>query len=114
MRALGYEHEELIDPQELKRLVRSVADICRGGIISRRDGHANPFRTTQSFRYRSEQLGARTIERTRVVGLEHGDAGWTVTTDNATFGAEIVVNCAGAWAWQVAGMVGDHLPKSHL
>jgi sarcosine oxidase subunit beta len=114
MRALGYDHEEVIDPQELKRLVPSVADVCRGGIISRRDGHANPFRTTQSFRYRAEQLGARIFERTRVIGLEHGDDGWTVKTDNGTFGADIVVNCAGAWAWQVAAMVGDHLPKSHL
>lgn len=114
MRALGYDFEELIDADELKRLVPSVADICRGGIVSRRDGHANPFRTTQSFRLRAEQLGARILERTRVTGLKQGDGGWTVTTDRGTFGADIVVNCGGAWAWQAGAMVGEHFPKSHF
>lgn len=114
MRALGYDFEEVIDVAELKRLVPSVADICRGAIISRRDGHANPFRTTQSFRLRAEELGARIFERTRVTGLEQSDAGWTVTTNNGVFQAETIVNCGGAWAWQLAEMVGEHLPKSHF
>src|SRR5690606_25440895 len=35
MKALGYDHEELIDPQEVKRLVPAITDICRGGIVSR-------------------------------------------------------------------------------
>lgn len=114
MRTLGYDFEEVIDRQELKRLVPAVDDICLGGIISRRDGHANPFRTTQSFRKRAEQLGARFFERTRVTGLEQSDGGWKITTTEGTFGADIVVNCGGAWAWQAAAMVGEHFPKSHF
>lgn len=114
MRTLGYDFEEVIDRQELKRLVPAVDDICLGGIISRRDGHANPFRTTQSFRRRAEQLGARFFERTRVTGLEQSDGGWKITTTEGTFGADIVVNCGGAWAWQAAAMVGEHFPKSHF
>ncbi|MDW6022639.1 FAD-binding oxidoreductase [Mesorhizobium sp. BAC0120] len=114
MRSLGYEFEEVIDAAELRRLVPAAADICRGGIISRRDGHANPFRTTQSFRSRAEQLGVRVMERTRVTGLEKGDGGWTVATDNGAFKADVVVNCGGAWAWQVAAMVGEHFPKTHF
>lgn len=114
MRSLGYDFEELIDASELRRLVPSVSDVCRGGIISRRDGHANPFRTTQSFRLRAEQLGVRIMERTRVTGLEQGDDGWKVTTDNGTFRADVVVNCGGAWAWQVAAMVGEQLPRTHF
>lgn len=114
MHALGYDFEEVIDKEELRRLVPSVADICRGGLVSRRDGHANPFRTTQSFRRRAEQLGARILERTRVLGLEQGDGGWTVTTDNGVFRADIVVNCGGAWAWQAGAMVGEGFPKSHF
>lgn len=114
MRSLGYDFEEVIDAVELRRLVPSVSDSCRGGIISRRDGHANPFRTTQSFRARAEQLGARILERTRVTGLSQGDDGWTVTTDNGAVKADLVVNCGGAWAWQIAAMVGEHLPKTHF
>ncbi|TPK60440.1 FAD-binding oxidoreductase [Mesorhizobium sp. B2-4-15] len=114
MRSLGHEFEEVIDAKELRRLIPAIADICRGGIISRRDGHANPFRTTQSFRLRAEQLGVRFMERTRVTGLEQGDRGWTVATESGVFRADILINCAGAWAWQVAEMIGEHLPKTHF
>ena len=114
MRDLGYDLEEVIDRDELRRLVPSVAGSCQGGIISRRDGHANPFRTTQSFRLRSEQLGARVFEHTRVIDLEKGDGDFTVTTDKGSFTADIIVNCAGAWAWQIAAMVGETFPKSHF
>jgi sarcosine oxidase subunit beta len=49
LRTLGYTHEELIDAAELKRLVPAVADTCPGGVVSRRDGAADPFRTTQAL-----------------------------------------------------------------
>ncbi|MET2832102.1 NAD(P)/FAD-dependent oxidoreductase [Mesorhizobium shangrilense] len=114
MRSLGHAFEEVIDAKELRRLVPGAADICRGGIISRRDGHANPFRTTQSFRLRAEQLGVRIMERTRVTGLEQGDGGWTVMTDSGVLRSDIVVNCGGAWAWQVAAMIGEHFPSTHF
>jgi len=113
-RSLGYEFEELISASEVRRLVPSIADKCLGGIVSRRDGHANPFRTTHSFRLRAEQLGVRFLEHTRVTGLEHDGIGWTVTTGNGLLKADSIVNCAGAWAWQVAAMTGEHFPKSHL
>lgn len=59
MRAPGHDTEEVIDRDELRRLVPSITDKCIGGIISRRDGHANPFRTTQSFRRASSDDGGR-------------------------------------------------------
>ena len=49
LRLRGYTHEELIDRAELRRLVPAVADDCPGGIVSRRDGAADPFRTTQAI-----------------------------------------------------------------
>jgi Glycine/D-amino acid oxidases (deaminating) len=114
MHSLGHKFEEVIDAKELRRLVPQAADICRGGIISRRDGHANPFRTTQSFRLRAEQLGVRILERTRVTGLEQDAEGWKVMTDSGVIKADVVVNCGGAWAWQVAAMVGEHFPSTHF
>ena len=62
LRLRGYTHEELIDRAELKRLVPAVADHCPGGVVSRRDGAADPFRTTQAIRRKSIALGARVIE----------------------------------------------------
>ena len=48
LRLHGFTHEELIDRDELKRLVPAVADHCPGGVVSRRDGAADPFRSTQA------------------------------------------------------------------
>ena len=55
----GFTHEELIDRAELRRLVPAVADHCPGGVVSRRDGAADPFRTTQAFRRKAVELGRR-------------------------------------------------------
>ena len=62
LRLKGFTHEELIDRAELKRLVPAVADHCPGGVVSRRDGAADPFRTTQAFRKRAIEKGAEVIE----------------------------------------------------
>jgi sarcosine oxidase, subunit beta len=114
LNALGYTFEEVIGRNELRRLVPTVSDMCRGGIISRRDGHANPFRTTQAFRRRAEQAGARVLENTRVTGLTPVGDGWRVQTGKGSFDTQIVVNCAGAWAWQVAEFVGECFPRTHI
>ena len=66
LRLKGFTHEELIDRAELKRLVPAVADHCPGGVVSRRDGAADPFRTTQAFpqaRHRAGRPGARGRDR---------------------------------------------------
>ena len=48
--ALGFTHEELIDAAELRHLVPAVAESCPGGVVSRRDGAANPAQATTAFR----------------------------------------------------------------
>jgi len=58
LRLRGYTHEELIDREELRRLVPAVSDDCPGGVVSRRDGAADPFRATQAFRRKAVALGA--------------------------------------------------------
>ena len=55
----GFTHEELIDRAELRRLVPAVSDHCPGGVVSRRDGAADPFRTTQAFRSARHREGRR-------------------------------------------------------
>ena len=57
LRLRGFAHEELIGRDELKRLVPAVSDHCPGGVVSRRDGAADPFITTQAFRRRAVERG---------------------------------------------------------
>ena len=106
----GFTHEELIDRAELKRLVPAVADSCPGGIVSRRDGAAEPFRTTQAFRRKAAALGAKVIEGVAVTGLVRSGANWRVATSAGTYEAPVVVNAAGAWAGRFAAMLGEPVP----
>src|ERR1700747_2732180 len=62
LNALGFTQEELIDAAELRRLVPAVAETCPGGVVSRRDGAANPAQTTTPVRGKAEQVGATSLE----------------------------------------------------
>ena len=64
-RLRGFTHEELIDHAELRRLVPAVADHCPGGVVSRRDGAADPFRTTQALPARQRPGRRRARGRAR-------------------------------------------------
>jgi sarcosine oxidase, subunit beta len=110
LRLHGFTHEELIDSAELKRLVPAVSDHCPGGIVSRRDGAADPFRTTQAFRRKAVSLGVRAHEGVMVTGLTRQGAEWRVETSAGAFAAPKVVNAAGAWADRIAAFVGDVVP----
>lgn len=113
LRRLGWTHEEMIERDELRRLVPALAEHCVGGLVSRRDGFATPYRTMEAFRMRAIELGVRFEEGTRVTGLEHGSR-WKVVTTGGTFESDILVNCGGAWGWQAAAMVGEALPRGHF
>jgi sarcosine oxidase subunit beta len=110
LRTHGFTHEELIDRAELKRLVPAVSDHCPGGIVSRRDGAADPFRTTQAFRRKAVSLGVRAHEGVTVTGLARSGAAWRVETTAGAFAAPKIVNAAGAWADRIAAMAGDVVP----
>ena len=113
LKRMGWMHEELIDRDELRRLAPAVSEHCIGGLISRRDGQATPYLTSQAFRLRALDLGVRFEESTRVIGMDHG-ARWNVQTSVGAFESDILVNCGGAWGWQAAAMVGETLPRGHF
>jgi len=114
VRTLGWTHEEVIDRAELRRLVPALAEHCIAGLISRQDGHAVPYLTSQAFRLRALELGVELHEQARVVGLDRTADGWRVIASRGAFEADLVVNCGGAWAWQVAEMIGEHLPRTYF
>lgn len=106
----GFTHEELIDAQELRRLVPAVAETCPGGVVSRRDGAANPAQTTTAFRRMAEKRGARIIEGVAVTDVKRNGRDWQVTAGEETYSAPILVNAAGAWAGKFAAILGEPVP----
>ena len=64
--------------------------------MCRRDGAANPYRTTLAFKRKAESLGVRFIEDATVTGIARNVGAWRVATGAGALAAAVVVNCAGA------------------
>ncbi|MGJ5006208.1 NAD(P)/FAD-dependent oxidoreductase [Bradyrhizobium oligotrophicum] len=110
LNARGFSHEELIDGSELRRLVPAVAESCPGGVVSRRDGAAQPARTTTAFRRKAEQLGALIREGVAATNIRKDGKLWHVDVGAESFAAPVLVNAAGAWAGQIAAQFGEPVP----
>lgn len=110
LRTLGFDHEELIGKQELRRLVPACVDHCVGGVVSRADGFADPYRTTRAFFRAARRHGVDFFLGDAVTDVTREGARWRVETATHSITADILVNCAGAWADRIAAMVGDSAP----
>lgn len=112
VRALGFEHEELVGGNELRLLVPSIAEHCVGAIVCRDDGAANPMLTTRAYWRCALAEGANYHLGEAVTGIERRGDMWCVRAGDAVFAAPVLVNCAGAWGDMVAAMLGDSAPLS--
>jgi glycine/D-amino acid oxidase-like deaminating enzyme len=110
LNARGFTHEELIDGAELRRLVPAVAESCPGGVVSRRDGAAQPARTTTAFRRKAEALGATIREGVAATNIRKENGLWQVDVGSDSYAAPVLVNAAGAWAGRIAGDLGEPVP----
>ncbi|WP_046861970.1 NAD(P)/FAD-dependent oxidoreductase [Microvirga massiliensis] len=106
----GFTHEELVDGKELRCLVPAVAETCPGGVVSRRDGAADPARTTTAFRRRAEELGTIVREGVAAAHIRREGKLWHVDAGGETFEAPVLVNAAGAWGGQIAASLGESVP----
>ena len=108
VRSLGYNHEEIIGSEELRRLVPALGSHGVGALICRGDGYGDPGLTCQAFRVKAMELGVTIHQQTKVLAIEKETEDWLVYTSGRQFKASIIVNCAGAWGGEIAAMVGDH------
>jgi glycine cleavage system aminomethyltransferase T/glycine/D-amino acid oxidase-like deaminating enzyme len=105
-----------ISPGEVKELFPLAhTDDLRAGFYVPDDGRANPVDVTMSLAKGARQRGVRIVEGARVtevkikdrtvqgVRVQHGDS-------VADIECEIVVNCAGMWARQLAEPAGVAVP----
>lgn len=110
LQARGFVHEELIDAAELRRLAPAVAETCPGGVVSRRDGAAQPARTTTAFRRKAEALGAIVREGEAARDVRRDGDLWQVDVGSERFAAPVLVNAAGAWGGRLAAALGEPAP----
>ncbi len=109
VRSLGFQHEQIIDSDELFEWVPALSRHCVGAIICRDDGYARPYHALTAFRRKAQALGVKIISDEAVLKLEPGNP-WKITGQSGNYEAPIIVNCAGAWAGTIAAQVDEHVP----
>ncbi|MBT3204131.1 MAG: FAD-binding oxidoreductase [Gammaproteobacteria bacterium] len=107
---LGYQHEEMISQQELYKLAPTLIPNCKAALMCRNDGYARPFHALDAFRRKALSLGVEYLPSTRIDAIEHDNKGWRLNSPNGEFRAPVLVNCAGAWAGQVASTLDEPVP----
>src|SRR5262249_41544947 len=103
---------EIISPADAgeRYPVMETGDL-QGAIWLPDDGKANPTDLTYALAKGARGGGATVRGRSRVTGIRTvGGAVAGVATDKGDIEAEIVVNCAGQWAKQVAAWCGVTVP----
>jgi glycine/D-amino acid oxidase-like deaminating enzyme len=109
-------HADWLDVDDLHARFPSmnVEDIA-AGVHTPEDGWCDPNGLLQGLRRKARSLGAEYVDD-RVVGIEHdGSVARSLRlASGSTIAADYVVNAAGAWAKEIAAMVGMPLPIEPL
>ncbi|MCL2415956.1 MAG: FAD-binding oxidoreductase, partial [Defluviitaleaceae bacterium] len=110
---------KILTPDEAKNLVPILNTEGIGLLAAayhHRDGHLNPFRTTQAFAQAFVRLGGKILTNTEVTGINIKSGrviGVDIVDENGNaenIKTDKVINAAGGYAQQVAQMAGVELP----
>ncbi len=111
LKSLGYDHEVVVDLEEVKRLSPNVANHVVGGLACYSDGLANPMLTSKAYASAATREGVTILSKTRVIEATAISSGFKVRTSSGKeYQGETLVNGTGAWAGRFSEMLGDPLP----
>lgn len=101
-----------LDRQQLLELVPDLnPENLLGGTFSPEDGNASPLLATHAFYTHAHQLGAQFHFNENVIEiLTQSGRVCGLKTDRATYGADVIINSAGAWASEIGQLVGINIP----
>ncbi len=104
----------VLEGEELHAFAPYLADDLLGATWCPDEGHANPMLAAPLYALRAAGAGAelRTHAAVTAIDLDPGGgaARFAVSTTAGTITANRVVNAAGAWANEIAALVGQRLP----
>ncbi|MDD3831119.1 MAG: FAD-binding oxidoreductase [Clostridia bacterium] len=102
----------MITPQEALEIIPYInTDYMIGGAFCQKDGHLNPFHTTQAFANAAQRLGVCIEKFTTVTGIDVDNGKVIgVQTDKGYIATNVVVDCAGGYSQYIAKMAGIDLP----
>ena len=103
---------DVVTPKQIQAMVPLArVDDLVGGVWLPNDGQTNPIDTTQALAKGARNRGVKIFENVKVNRIVVEDSRAVgVTTDAGEIRADIVVNCAGMWARQLADDAGAVVP----
>jgi sarcosine oxidase subunit beta len=103
---------DLIQPEAISRLIPEFEpDGLALAAYEAQAGYADPYSTAVAFASKAQELGAQICTQTTVTAIAaNGPGDRCVVTDHGSVRTPLIVNCAGAWASRIAGMLGVDLP----
>jgi sarcosine oxidase, subunit beta len=109
--AMGLKDVRLVDGNEIRQTFPQLrADDIIGGSFCSTDGFVDPYSAMNGFMAWASDRGATLWKSTSVIGVMRDDRGISgVETSRGPVAARNVVNCAGAWAAEVATFAGVEL-----
>jgi dimethylglycine dehydrogenase len=114
-KSIGFQME-IIGLDEIRRLnpfLTTAGVLAAARTID--DGHGDPAGICNALARAARDLGATVMRHNRVLDIKRRPSGdWEVATEKGTLVAEQVVNAAGCYARQVAGMVGADAPITNM
>ncbi len=99
-------------PEKIKRCypLYDPGDLV-GGTFGSDDGHFDAYAVLMAYKAKAKSLGATYIkDEVEKIQRKHGRIAGVQTVQGSTLTAGYVINCAGAWAAQVAETAGANLP----
>ncbi len=103
---------KFLTPKEAKEIIPYMDETkITCATFCPRDGHLNPFKTTDAYAKAARRLGVEIMTYTTVTGIkvENGKIAG-VETDKGFISAPIVVNAAGGYSKQIGDMAGVDIP----
>jgi sarcosine oxidase subunit beta len=106
-RELGVQDARVLDPEEISALAPALrVDDVVAGLWCPSDGYVDPHQAALAVAERARGAGADIATGCIVTGAERRDGRWHLTTSSGPYVSDIVVNAAGAWAGEVAALLG--------
>jgi sarcosine oxidase subunit beta len=105
---------EILSVAEAQAITPFEADGIAGATWGTADGQVDPHCTVGAYLTLSQRYGARTLYNFRIDAIEAvGGTDWRLFAGERTVEACYIVNAAGGWAGEMAGLVGLDVPVVH-
>ncbi len=117
--ALGLKNAHILGGDEIRAMFPQMrGDDIVGGTFCSTDGFVDPYSAMTGFMTWASDHGATLWKNATVESITSNDGGkeqrFEITTTRGTISTRTIVNCAGPWAAEIAGMIGIQLPVEPL